>query len=258
MTMDRLITAAKQKLKSMLADSVVQVEPTRRCNFHCRHCTHRDNDGYLDLDVYRKILQRHTGCDVVKLQGLGEPLLHPRIQQLVDMAKEGGHRVMIITNGSLPHIRNVDHYVFSLETMTPAVFESIGKRDLPRVLANVRQAASLQRVTINCVQCSNNTPSDVAQVKAFAAELGADLWVTPQEVWVDPSHADHAAQVEDTRAAWRTHGIDPGYRKYRVCNWGVSEFYYDCTGTSHPCCIRMTDDYQGAAPCPKICRSCPL
>jgi molybdenum cofactor biosynthesis enzyme MoaA len=192
------------------------------------------------------------------LQGLGEPLLHPNIQELVNIAKEHGHQVMVITNGSMPYIHNVDHYVFSLETMSPEVFKSIGKTNHSKVIENIRYAASLQRITINCVQCFQNSPEDVSDVKAFAKELKADIWITPQEVWVDPSHPDYANQVKITKLAWQIHGISPDYKKYRVCNWGVSEFYYDYTGASHPCCIRMTDEYINAKPCTEICSNCPL
>ncbi len=258
MSIENCINKIKQFGKAILTDSTVQIEPTRRCNFNCMHCNHKSNDGDITTDIYEGILRRHGKCKLVKLQGLGEPLLHPNIQQLIDIAKEHRHRVMIITNGSFSYVENVDHYVFSLETMNPEVFESIGKKDLPRVIENIKSAASRQKVSINCVQCSSNAPMDVLAVKKFAEEIGADLWITPQEVWVDPLHEDHAFQVENARRAWQTHGISPRYRKYKVCNWGVSEFYYDYTGAGHPCCIRMTDEYRNSRPCPEVCGSCSL
>lgn len=246
----------KQFIKKILTDSVVQIEPTRRCNFNCAHCTHKGNRGDMEIDLYRHLLAKHSKCGLVK-QGLGEPLLHPNIQQLINIAKDSGHKVMIITNGSFQH-ENVDHYVFSLETMNHAVYESVGKRNLSTVINNIRYAASIQKVTINCVQCYKTTPQDVLDVQQFASEIGADIWITPQEVWVDPSHESHAAQVANTKTAWRIHGIDPAHKKYRVYNWGVREFYYDYTGASHPCCIRMTDEYKEMKPRKEICSHCPL
>lgn len=237
---------------------MVQIEPTRRCNFNCVHCTHKDNDGYIDIEVYKKILINHGKCKIVKLQGLGEPLLHPNIQQLINIAKDLKLKVMIITNGSLPYVHNVDHYVFSLETLNPDLFESIRKRNLPNVIKNIRYAASKQKVSINCVQCYETTPKDVFDVKQFAKEIFADIWITPQEVWVDALHEDHANQAEKTKLAWQIHGISPNYKKYKICNWGVSEFYYDYTGANHPCCIRMTDEYRNARPSKEICSKCPL
>lgn len=248
----------KQLGKKLLTDSVVQIEPTRRCNFNCLHCNHKENEGNLKLSVYRSILARHSACKIVKLQGLGEALLHPEIQTLIDIAKGLGHQVTIITNGSCRYVSNVDHYVFSLETMSAAVYEALGKRNLPRVLENIRYAASKQKVTINCVLCSDTTPQDVSEVKAFAKEIKADIWLTPQEVWVDPLHQDHDDQAERAKVARQIHGIAPGQKKYQVCVWGVSEFYYDYTGASHPCCIRMNDEYRNAQPCKAICESCPL
>jgi MoaA/NifB/PqqE/SkfB family radical SAM enzyme len=248
----------KQIIKKLLTDSVVQIEPTRRCNFNCVHCTHKDNNGYISVDAFNKILKKHEKCSIVKLQGLGEPLLHPGIQELIDIAKNHDHKVMIITNGSCQYVNNVDFYVFSIETLNSDLFESIGKRHLSNVLQNVKYAASKQKVCINCVQCQSTSPNDVSDVKKFAKEIGADIWITPQEVWVDPLHPNYADQVKNTKIAWQRHGISPDYKKYRVCNWGVSEFYYDYTGTAHPCCIRMTDDYSNTKPSKDICCNCPL
>ncbi len=247
-----------QFVKKILTDSMLQIEPTRRCNFHCVHCTHRNESGCIDIATYQQLLDKHRTCKVVKLQGLGEPLLHPHIQQLINMAKEHDHRVMIITNGSYPYVANVDHYVFSLETIRAGVFESLGKRDLPRVLSNIREAAARQKITLNCVQNHRTTPQDVQEVKQFATDIGADVWITPQEVWVHSGHEEHAEDVRATRLAWKIHGVRDDCRKYRVCNWGVTEFYYDYTGVPHPCCIRMTDEYKGLAPCDWICKGCPL
>lgn len=258
MPIDGLLTQVKKVAKRILTPSVVQIEPTRRCNFHCAHCNHRQDTGTIDLATYEAILDRHRDCKIVKLQGLGEPLLHPEIQQLIDIAKGRGHQVMVITNGSQRFVNNVDHYVFSLETMDPQLYQAIGKDNLAKVLENIRYVAARQKVTINCVQCSATIPADVSSVQAFARELGAGLWVTPQEVWVDPAHADHAAQEQSARLAWKIHGTPDGHRKYRACTWGLNEFYYDWTGAPHPCCIRMTDEYRGQAPNQAVCRRCPL
>lgn len=258
MTMDNIVTRLKQIAKRILTDSVVQIEPTRRCNFNCQHCNHKDSDGYLDLDTYKAILKKHADCRVVKLQGLGEPLLHPRIQDLIEIAKGNGHKVMIFTNGSCGYVSNVDYYVFSLETMSPKKYASLGKHNLPKVIENIRNVAARQKIFINCVQCSNTSPADVTEVKKFAREIEANLMLTPQEVWFDSQHPEYTTQVEQARLAWRIHGVDPRHKKYRVCNWGLSEFYYDYTGASHPCCIRMTDEYRNAKPSREICRSCPL
>jgi len=252
------VLTVKRYIKKLLTDSMVQIEPTRRCNFHCVHCTHKNETGCIDIGTYRKLLLKHKDCKVVKLQGLGEPLLHPNIQQLIDMAKDKGHRVMIITNGSFPYVSNVDHYVFSLETTRPEVFESLGKSNLPRVLENIKLAASYQKIIINCVLNYKTTPQHVEEVARFADEIKADMWITPQEVWVHGTHEAHDDHVQKTKLAWNIHGVKENYRKYRVCTWGVSEFYYDYTGAVHPCCIRMTDEYKGMSLCEWICKGCPL
>ncbi|QPQ29182.1 radical SAM/SPASM domain-containing protein [Lysinibacillus sp. JNUCC 51] len=81
----------------------VYIEITSVCNLACSFCppTARAK-GLIKVEQFNKILDEirpHT--KYIYLHVKGEPLLHPRIDQLLDAAHEKGFKVNITTNGTL-------------------------------------------------------------------------------------------------------------------------------------------------------------
>jgi len=80
------------------------------CNLHCRHCwiTPRFSDGkpdpaaFVDFDpLHEAVVEAKTlGLCSVKLTG-GEPMLHPRFIDIVDMLTAEGMSLNMETNGTL-------------------------------------------------------------------------------------------------------------------------------------------------------------
>ena len=81
----------------------VYIEITSVCNLACSFCppTQRAK-GLIKIEQFEKILDQirpHT--KYIYLHVKGEPLLHPRIDQLFDAAHARGFKVNITTNGTL-------------------------------------------------------------------------------------------------------------------------------------------------------------
>jgi len=227
---------------------VLQIEPTRRCNMHCRHCIRYSmqdlkNSGYISLDTFRSILDKHRDVRVVKLQGLGEPLMHPNIDLLIQEIRSRGHRVMIITNGSLPIPPDIDDLVVSLETLDHERYYRVRGYNLDKVLKNIIDASRYCKVTINCVLTHETTPDDVMAIEKFAASIGAEMWKTPMEVWVDERHPHYDEAHANARNAAIIHNVSIDTNRKKRCQWMTRNRYYDYLGREHPCCIRMTDEY---------------
>lgn len=85
------------------------IETTSICNLACSFCppTHRQAQ-FIKIEDFRKILddiKPHT--DYIYFHVKGEPLLHPKIDQLLDISHEKGFKVNITTNGTLlPKMRH--------------------------------------------------------------------------------------------------------------------------------------------------------
>lgn len=82
---------------------------TEGCNLRCRHCwlapqfqTEKKQYPALEPDLFRHILRqaKPLGLSAVKLTG-GEPLMHPRITEILGVLREEGIRFNVETNGVL-------------------------------------------------------------------------------------------------------------------------------------------------------------
>ncbi|NKI20040.1 radical SAM protein [Paenibacillus dendritiformis] len=81
----------------------VYIEVTSICNLACSFCPQTERKAqFIQLDAFHHILDEikpHTRH--IYLHVKGEPLLHPRIDELLDASHEKGFKVNITTNGTL-------------------------------------------------------------------------------------------------------------------------------------------------------------
>ena len=81
----------------------IYLEITNVCNLSCSFCrgTSRDK-AFMDVATFRRYaeaLRPHT--DYLYLHVMGEPLLHPQLDKMIDTAADMGFRVCLTTNGTL-------------------------------------------------------------------------------------------------------------------------------------------------------------
>lgn len=85
----------------------IYVEPTNRCNIVCRTCMRNVWDveyGRMSSDTFDQILQglrKISPPPTMFFGGLGEPLSHPTIIEMIKEVKALGITVELITNGTL-------------------------------------------------------------------------------------------------------------------------------------------------------------
>jgi MoaA/NifB/PqqE/SkfB family radical SAM enzyme len=66
----------------------VQIEPVGQCNLSCLMCpvnlrTDRPSDGapsFMPFDRFVSLIDQFPGLSELHLQGLGEPMMHPRFR----------------------------------------------------------------------------------------------------------------------------------------------------------------------------------
>ena len=138
----------------------LQVEVTSACNLRCAMCLVRYRPpvnkvtGALDEGLFRRLLADLPELNDLTLQGLGEPLLHPRLLEMVREAHERGIRVGFNSNATLltrsmseKLVRaGLDWLHVSLDGASAATYESIreGAR-LPTVLRNLADLVAVRR-----------------------------------------------------------------------------------------------------------------
>lgn len=85
---------------------VVEINPTELCNLTCNFCPrstfYPNKNIHMDLDLARLIrdqLQQFNYSKTISITGRGEPTLHPRFEELVDIFANNKWTLKINTNG---------------------------------------------------------------------------------------------------------------------------------------------------------------
>lgn len=81
----------------------VYVEITNVCNLSCSFCPGTGRPArFLAPAEFRILAERLRGhTEYLYLHVMGEPLLHPQLEELLAVARELGFRVCVTTNGTL-------------------------------------------------------------------------------------------------------------------------------------------------------------
>ena len=132
--------------------SKVYIEPTNRCNLECRTCMRNVWDeplGEMSSATFARIvegLRSFSPPPTVFFGGIGEPLSHPHMVEMVGQAKALGSPVELITNGTLLTKdlseqlieAGLDFLWVSLDGATPESYADVRLgAALPEVLANL-------------------------------------------------------------------------------------------------------------------------
>lgn len=91
----------------------IQIEVTSLCGsscFYCPHTVYRDHwdHGSMSLETFRSISCDFKMANLIFLQGWGEPFLNGNIFEMIEIAKSGGSRVGLTTNGMFLNPKNID------------------------------------------------------------------------------------------------------------------------------------------------------
>lgn len=121
----------------------VYIELTSVCNLACTFCPPTERKAnFMKLDAFNHILDEikpHTNH--IYLHVKGEPLLHPKIDELLDAAHEKGFKVNITTNGTL--IRKNKHKLLGKPALRQMNFSlhsfdgHIGSENRDKYLADI-------------------------------------------------------------------------------------------------------------------------
>lgn len=108
--------------------SKIYVEPTTACNYHCRTCvrnTWEEKIEFMAFATFKKMIEDLKSVKTLReiaFWGIGEPLMHPDIIEMVSLAKDLGAKTEIITNGALL-TRDVAHRLIEagLDTLVVSI-----------------------------------------------------------------------------------------------------------------------------------------
>ncbi len=133
----------------------LQIEPAGQCNLRCQMCSiqfRRDGPphgplAFMEFERFTNIVDQFEGLEELPLQGLGEPMMHPRFWNMIAYAAARGVKVTTNSNLTLINSRRADLCVtsgldclhVSIDGSTAETYERIRDRaHYDKVIRNLR------------------------------------------------------------------------------------------------------------------------
>ena len=115
------------------------IEPTNHCNLRCIMCPQyrglKRKKGFMDIELYKKIIEEIKEFNLRRLNlfNSGESLMHPKLAEMIRIAKEANIYVRLHTNGTLLKKKLIDEILsseldmisFSFDGETKEKYESM-------------------------------------------------------------------------------------------------------------------------------------
>ncbi len=145
----------------MKLPTYIQIEPVGQCNLRCQMCAIQfRQDGppfgplaFMDFSQFTDLIDQFTTLRELHLQGLGEPMMHPRFFDMVTYAVGKGIKVTTNSNLTLLNSRRAERCVtsgldclhVSLDGATAETYERIRVRaHFERVVGNLERLLAMR------------------------------------------------------------------------------------------------------------------
>jgi MoaA/NifB/PqqE/SkfB family radical SAM enzyme len=156
---DRVISAGSYQIAT---PTYVQIEPVGQCNLRCKMCPINFREDkplvgtskMMQYELYTRLVDQFTNLKTLHLQGLGEPMLHPRFFDMIEYAAQKGIRVTTNTNLTLLNEKKAERCItsgletlhFSIDGTKAETYENIRiNANFKRVMSNLKTLVDTKR-----------------------------------------------------------------------------------------------------------------
>jgi MoaA/NifB/PqqE/SkfB family radical SAM enzyme len=253
-----------------------QIEVTSRCLTRCVMCPRVALAGEwhemdLSWEAFQRVARTFARTQHVHLQGWGEPLLHPRLFDMVVLAKSAGCRVGLTTNGMRLDLgtaerllgQGLDLVAISIAGATRQMHESIRiGSDFPLIVENVRRLLALRagrgtkipKVELSYLMTKTNM-AELPDAVKMAATLGVDeLYAINLDYVLTPEQDDLKAFGDPPRKEAFARAVDEAGEEARRAGLTFRPFPLDpeevavCEGDPTRILFISSDGW--VSPCP--------
>lgn len=157
----------------------VYIEPTSDCNLNCKTCVRHyweEEMGFMQMEDYKKIIEDlnvFEGLERISFWGIGEPLYHPQIAEMIQLASRLGVKTQMITNALL---LNQEKIKSILEAGLDSLVVSVDGTS-PETMADIRSGADLKTIIENIQNFRN-----FRDKKKISCEIGIEYVIMKSNV----------------------------------------------------------------------------
>ncbi len=237
---------------------VFEIESTNACAMDCKMCPRRNMKreiGVMDVNLFKKIVNQLKGYTrEIFLHHFGDPLLHPKLFEMIDYAHKKGVKTKISTNpiSMKPEINDkilkskLDYFHISLDGMNKKTYEFLrgSNADYDKGLEYIKdfldKKNKLKRkkpcVALAIIRMKENEKEITEFKNHWGNKLGVDKIIVKQFTTWDGSNKEINKMADELQLSNRFR--DPvNYACYQPWLWML--VLWD--GRVVPCCY----DYDG-------------
>ena len=244
----------------------ILIEPTNACNLRCPLCPTgmgimTRKVGMMDFSNFTSLVDEMAPyLYVVNLANLGEPLLHPRIFDMIEYLAYKNVSPIISTNAHFINPENIPNIVqsglekleISIDGVSQQTYSKYHRRgDFNQVMENISALCSAKRgkatphIALGFILMRHNE-SEVAEFFRLAEGVGADsvylvqVSIPHYRQWTLDEAREYLPQnLEYSRFREGAWGVElakprpPGY----PCVWAFTRTVVNWDGRVAPCCV---------------------
>lgn len=130
----------------------LHLEPTSVCNLRCPMCPQaidavKGDMGYIDLDLYRKIVDEASGFVLeINLFFRGEPLLHKALPEILSYGRAKGVRLHVNTNATILNEQRARMLIENGASKVTISFDGPDKAQYERMRKGAKYEKTLENV----------------------------------------------------------------------------------------------------------------
>lgn len=242
----------------------LSIEPNNSCNFNCPACPVGNNSltrptGEMSVEELNNIIEQTSKhLFHINLYFQGEPLLHPKINEMLSLTNK--HKIFscVATNGSLlkqkyRDVARADHIIVSVDGLTQdsySIYRKGGELEQIRQgiekLSNYKKEHSLKTpyIEIQCLATSYNE-KEWSQLSNWAKQIGANKARIKSLQIYDKSDA-HLLPKNDKYSRYKINekgSLEIKSNLHNYCWRMFSSAVITWDGNVLPCCFDKNAEY---------------
>ncbi len=220
------------------------IEPVSTCNLRCTMCFQSDSSftkkpymGMMDYEFFKDVIDQasENGTKAITLASRGEPTIHPKLNKMIEYARDKILEIKINTNATYLNSEltnkildtDLDQVIFSIDSHIKEIYEKIrlrGKFD--KVFSNIK----------NFINIKKNHPNNeriLTRVSGvYLEQVHKDNGF--KEFWLD--YVDEVGYVEAFER-WNTYEneIVKNEKYNKPCHYLFDRMYVWFDGITNPC-----------------------
>ncbi|MFH1452231.1 MAG: radical SAM protein [archaeon] len=240
-----------KKLKTIALPTISNIEVTNACGMNCIMCPRqfmKRKVGFMGVNLFEKIIKQSKTNNNIILHHFGDPLLHPRLDQILEICNKYGINASFSTNPSsltdskikIIFDKKLNNLHISLDGATKSTYEKIrrGRADYNLSIENInkfleeknKRKLTKPYTTIAIIRMKETRDEIDSFIKIWKNKKGIDNVEVKEFITWDGSMKEIISLGYEFSHKFKQ-------KKYYPCFWPWGKLTITWDGLVVPCCF---------------------